>query len=283
MVNPEQAEGMSSGKSLQSEDNSIQPEDDSPQPEDNSLEHFKAHHHPRLIAKRLADGPESVFIKDFVYGAVDGAITTFAIVAGVAGAGLSAGIIIILGFANLLADGFSMAVSNYLGTRAENQHRINVRQMELDEIEQFPEGEKEEVRQIFARKGFKGKLLEDAVEVITADREKWIDTMVQEEHGLSLQDHDAFKAGLATFVAFCLVGFVPLITYVANWIFPGTIANPFFWSILLTGIAFFWVGAVKGQFVSQHWLLSGLETVGVGGIAAGMAYGVGVLLKGIVG
>ncbi len=59
--------------------------------EKNSLKHFKAHHDPHLIAKRLANGPESVFIKDFVYGAVDGAITTFAIVAGVAGAGRTAG------------------------------------------------------------------------------------------------------------------------------------------------------------------------------------------------
>ena len=253
-----------------------------PSSEDN-LEHVKAHHHPRLIAKRLADGPESIYLKEFIYGAVDGAITTFAIVAGVAGAGLSAGVIIILGFANLLADGFSMAVSNYLGTRAENQHRVNVRQMELEEIEKFPEGEKEEVRQIFARKGFEGKLLEDTVEVITSDKEKWIDTMVQEEHGLSLTDHNGFKGGLATFTAFCLVGFIPLITYVINWIFPNTIAAPFFWSTLLTGIAFFWVGAVKGRFVSHHWLFSGLETVGVGGIAAGMAYGVGVLLRGLVG
>jgi len=261
--------------------NSLEPEGSLEREE--SLKHFKAHHDPHLIAKRLADGPESVFIKDFVYGAVDGAITTFAIVAGVAGAGLSAGIIIILGFANLLADGFSMAVSNYLGTRAENQHRIKVRQMELDEIERFPEGEEEEVRQIFARKGFEGQLLEDAVEVITSDREKWIDTMVQEEHGLSLQDHNAFKAGVATFVAFCLVGFVPLITYVVNWIFPGTIDNPFAVSAVLTAVAFFWVGAVKGKFVAQHWLLSGLETVGVGGIAAGMAYGVGMLLRGLVG
>lgn len=250
---------------------------------ESSLEHFKAHHHPHLIAKRLADGPDSIYLKEFIYGAVDGAITTFAIVAGVAGAGMSAGVIIILGFANLLADGFSMAVSNFLGTRAENQHRVKVRQMELDEIEKFPEGEAEEVRQIFAMKGFEGQLLEDAVEVITSDNEKWIDTMLQEEHGLSLQAHNAFKAGLATFVAFCLVGFVPLITYVANWISPGLISNPFGWSAAMTGVAFFWVGAVKGKFVSHYWLLSGLETVVVGGIAASMAYGVGVLLKGLVG
>lgn len=250
---------------------------------ESSLEHFKAHHHPRLIAKRLADGPESVYLKEFIYGAVDGAITTFAIVAGVAGAGMSSGVIIILGFANLLADGFSMAVSNFLSTRAENQHRLKVRQTELDEIEKFPEGEKEEVRQIFAMKGFEGQLLEDAVAVITSDNEKWVDTMLQEEHGMTLQGHDAFKGGLATFSAFCLVGFVPLMTYVINWVLPGYISNPFGWSVGLTVVAFFWVGAVKGKFVAHHWLLSGLETVGVGSIAAAMAYGVGVLLKGLVG
>ncbi len=248
-----------------------------------SLDHAKDHHHPHLIAKRLADGPDSIYLKEFIFGAVDGAITTFAIVAGVAGAGMAPGVVIILGFANLLADGFSMAVSNFLGIRAENQHRINVRQMELEEIEKFPEGEKEEVRQIFAMKGFKGQLLEDAVEVIVSDKEKWVDTMLQEEHGMSLQEHDAVKGGLATFVAFCIVGFVPLITYVTNWVLPGTVENTFGWSIALTAVAFFWVGAVKGKFVEQYWLLSGLETVGVGGIAAAMAYGVGVLLKGLVG
>lgn len=250
---------------------------------ENTLEHVKAHHDPRLIAKRLAEGPESVYLKEFIYGAVDGAITTFAIVAGVAGAGLSAGVVIILGFANLLADGFSMAVSNYLGTRAENQLRLKIREMEREEIERFPEGEEEEVRQIFARKGFEGELLEDAVGVIVSDQEKWIDTMLQEEHGMSLNEHSAFRAGLATFGAFCLVGFIPLITYVLNWIFPGLVDDPFAWSAILTCVAFFWVGAAKGRFVSHHWLLSGLETVGVGGIAAGMAYGVGVLLRGLVG
>jgi len=247
------------------------------------LEEYKAHHDPRLIAKRLDEGPDSVYLKEFIYGAVDGAITTFAVVAGVAGAGLSAGVIIILGFANLLADGFSMAVSNYLGTRAENQHRQKIRQRENEEIETFPEGEIEEIRQIYARKGFEGELLEEAVDVIVSDRDKWVDTMVQEEFGLPLQSHNAFKAGLATFVAFCVVGFIPLMTYVSNWVQPGLVAQPFLWSCVLTGVAFFWVGAMKGRFVDQHWFVSGLETVGIGGIAAGMAYGVGVLLQGIVG
>lgn len=246
-----------------------------------SEQEYRSHHQPHKIAERLALGPDSVYLKDFVYGAIDGAVTTFAVVAGVAGAGLSSGIIIILGFANLIADGFSMAVSNYLGTRAENQHRDKMRALERREIREYPQGEREEVRQIYALKGFEGQLLEDIVEVITADEERWIDTMIQEEHGMALQQHNAIKAGIATFVAFLLIGLIPLLTYLANWIVPGLIARPFFWSCILTVVSFYWVGAAKGRFVDQNRLISGLETVGIGGLAALMAYTVGVLLKGL--
>lgn len=250
-----------------------------------SREEYAAKHSAAQIADRLGEGPSSVYLKDFVYGAIDGAVTTFAVVAGVAGAGLSPGIIIILGFANLVADGFSMAVGNFLGTRSENQYRAQTRKREHDEIEKWPEGEREEVRQIYAGKGFEGELLEQVVEVITSDHERWVDTMIQEEHGMSLHDHDATKAGLATFVAFSLVGLIPLIPYLINWVSPGLISTAvngsFWWSCALTGVAFFWVGALKGRFVNQSRLVAGAETVGIGGVAAAMAYGIGVILKGL--
>ncbi|MEZ0152609.1 MAG: VIT1/CCC1 transporter family protein [Candidatus Reddybacter sp.] len=243
---------------------------------------YQAIHTPERIAKRLQHGPSSVYLKDFVYGAVDGAVTTFAVVAGVAGAGMSAGVIIVLGFANLLADGFSMAVSNYLGTRAENQFRAETRKREQDEIYKWPEGEREEVKQIYALKGFEGDLLDQVVDVITADNERWIDTMLQEEHGMSLQDHHPGKAGFATFVAFSLIGLIPLLPYLLNWINPGAVASAFFWSSALTAAAFLWVGAVKARFVNQSRLVGAVETLGIGGIAAVLAYGAGVMLKGLV-
>lgn len=246
-----------------------------------SREIYKSTHTPGQIAERLEGGPDSVYLKDFIYGAIDGAVTTFAVVAGVAGAGLSSGIIIILGFANLLADGFSMAISNYLGTRAENQLRGKVRAREMDEIIKYPQGEREEIRQIFAAKGFEGKLLEDVVDVITADRDRWVDTMLLEEHGMLIEDHNATKGGIATFVAFCVVGLIPLLPYLANWLAEGAIAAPFIWSSVLTGIAFLVVGAMKARFINQSWLLSSLETLAIGGVAAVLAYGVGVLLKGL--
>ncbi len=250
--------------------------------EKHGREVYKATHTPGQIADRLDSGPDSIYLKDFIYGAIDGAVTTFAVVAGVAGAGLPSGIIIILGLANLLADGFSMAVSNYLGTRAENQYRDKARQRELDEIQQYPQGEREEIRQIYARKGFEGQLLEEVVAVITADRKQWVDIMIQEEHGMALQDHNATKGGVATFVAFCIVGLIPLLPYLANWLVADAVAAPFLWSSLLTGAAFLVVGAMKARFIDQSWLKASLETLAIGGIAAVLAYGVGVLLKGLV-
>lgn len=239
-------------------------------------------HSPEAVANRLAQGPKQIFVKDFVYGGIDGAVTTFAVVTGVAGAGFSSVVIIVLGLANILADGFSMAIGNYLGTKADNQHLANERREELNEVEANPEGEREEVRQIYAAKGFEGQLLEDVVSVITADKKRWVDTMLQEEHGLQLQESKPGKAALVTFMAFAFVGALPLIPFLINWWIDGFIARPFLWSCVITMIAFFCVGALKGRFVNHSWYRSGIETFLVGGVAAFLAYVVGLFLGGII-
>ena len=247
----------------------------------NTRKHIESHSKD-AIATRLAEGPQHSYLKDFIYGAIDGAVTTFAIVAGVAGAGLSNGVIIVLGLANLVADGFSMAVSNYLGTKAELQFRQKARKTEYEHIKLFPEGEKEEVRQIFANKGFKGDDLERVVEVITSDRERWVDSMLQDELGIPLESPNPLRAGAYTFIAFFVIGSIPLLSFLVNWFFPETNINPFSISILLTAIAFFIIGTAKAPFISQHWLVSGFETLGIGGIAAAIAYYIGHLLKGFI-
>ncbi len=251
--------------------------------EKKSLEALKAEHTPDAIRRRLSDGPGHSYLRDFIYGAIDGAVTTFAVVAGVAGAGLSAGIVIILGIANLVADGFSMAASNYLATRAEHQQRERARQQERRHIERFPAGEREEIRQIFKNKGFEGDDLEHAVDIITSDVERWIDTMMQDELGLPLAGPSPIKAGSVTFIAFLVVGAVPLLTFTLNMISPGAIAAPFAVAMTLTCIAFFIVGACKSRFIDQRWWLAGLETLGIGGAAAAIAYLIGMFLKSLAG
>ncbi|WP_197911749.1 VIT1/CCC1 transporter family protein [Kineobactrum salinum] len=195
-----------------------------------------------------------------------------------AGAGLSSGIIIILGLANIVADGFSMAVSNYLGTKTDSEHVANMRSEERAEIHSDPEGEREEIRQIYAGKGFSGEQLEQVVAVITADHTRWVDTMLQEEHGLSLESTNAAMAALTTFAAFALVGLLPLLPFLVNWSLPGFVPAPFAVSSLITLVAFFLVGAVKGQFVKVSGYRSGFETLLVGGAAALLAYIVGFVL-----
>lgn len=239
-------------------------------------------HTPRAIRARLGETPTPSYLSDFIYGAIDGAVTTFAVVAGVAGASLDESVVIILGAANLIADGFSMAVSNFLGSRAERQQRERARREEQQHIRLVPEGEREEIRQIFASKGFEGEDLDRVVDVISSDPEIWTDTMMSEELGYGLTEPNEFRAALSTLVAFLTIGFLPLLVFVYDFAAPGDVEDPFTWSALMTGIAFFVVGGMKSRFVDQVWWRSALETLAVGSLAAVLAYFAGVLLADVV-
>ena len=244
-------------------------------------EQLRKEHQPEVVAKRIAGAPLQNYLRDFVYGSIDGCVTTFAVVSGVIGADLPVNVVVILGFANLFADGFSMAVSNYLGTRAEEQLLRRARRTEENHIDIIPEGEVEEIREIFRQKGFDGELLERVVKVITSDRRLWVETMLQDEWGLSLVGPNARKAAAVTFCAFVAVGFIPLLPFTFSLGKDISSAQLFAASSVLTGLAFFAVGALKSRFGVEHWFRAGAETLLLGGAAATVAYVVGVLLRGI--
>ncbi|CAN5406926.1 hypothetical protein BH23BAC1_BH23BAC1_29720 [soil metagenome] len=153
------------------------------------------------------------YISEFVYGGIDGAITTFAVVAGAEGAGLEISIVIILGLANLVADGFSMSVGNFFSNKAERDSYEKHKAIEIWEVENLREKEIEEVREIYAAKGFKGKLLDQVVEVIISNKEVWVDTMMKEELEMIKDDKTPVKTASVTFVSFVLIGSVPLLSY----------------------------------------------------------------------
>jgi vacuolar iron transporter family protein len=238
-------------------------------------------HTPEAIRARLQDGPDQSYIRDFIYGAIDGAVTTFAVAAGAIGADLSGGVVVVLGVANLFADGISMAVSNYLGTRADRDVVAELRRSEAEQIDLIPEGEREEIRQLYAAKGFEGADLERVVEVITADRNRWVDAMIQEEHGLQLEGPRPLSAATATFIAFLAVGSLPLIPFFVDQVSSGSVNNPFLWSAVLTAAAFLAVGAAKGLTLGLKVTRSAAETFAVGGLAASAAWIVGYVLRGV--
>ena len=234
-------------------------------------------HSPDAIRKRLESGPQHNYLRDWIYGGIDGAVTTLAVVTGVAGAELSSWIILALGFANLFADGFSMAASNYLGTKSEHDDWRRLQTIENRHIDLAPEGEREEVRQIFARKGFEGEELERIVELITADRERWIQTMLMDEYGLPHAIRSPWIAAFSTFTAFLICGIVPLLPYLF------VSANSLTLSVTLTGVVFFVIGSVKSRWSTSSWWYSGFTTLVIGGIAASLAYFTGVIIKWLLG
>lgn len=226
-------------------------------------------HSPADIAARLSRPQRASLLKDFVYGGVDGSITTFAIVSGVWGAQLPIRTVIILGLANLVGDGFSMAASNYLGTRAEKENARRFRETEEKHIARYPEGEREEIRQIYARKGLAPPALDQVVEAICSDRDRWVDTMLVEEHGLSLTPHSPLRSAGATFAAFVFCGAIPLLSFAI-----GT-ERPFELAAVLTAVTFFMIGSAKSRWSTASWWASGLHTLAIGSAASAMAYLIG--------
>jgi VIT1/CCC1 family predicted Fe2+/Mn2+ transporter len=239
--------------------------------------HLEHGHHPRDIARRLQQGPRISYLRDWVYGGIDGTVTTFAVVAGVVGAELSTNALLILGTANLLADGFSMAAANYSGTKAEIEEYEQVRRMEERHVEFAPDGEREEIRQIFQAKGFSGEALDSAVDVITAKRERWIDTMMTEEHGLPPISRSPAQAALWTFLAFLLCGAIPLLPFAVGA--PGSALA----STVMTGVTFFLIGSLRSRWSPAPWWRTGMETFLIGIAAAGLAYLAGVTVAGLIG
>lgn len=221
-------------------------------------------------------------IEDFVYGGTDGAITTFAVVSGAFGASLSISVILILGFANLLADGFSMSIGNYLSGKTHKEYIEKERKKEEWSIDNLAEEEKEEIREIYKNKGFKDDLLEDLVKVITSKRKVWIDTMMKEELGLVYDKRKPKDTAITTFIAFNLLGLIPLSPFVGINIIGITDISSnyaFIISSVFTAISFFVIGIVKGKIVKKSWIKSGFHTVAIGGIASAVAYTVGYLLS----
>src|SRR5574341_612537 len=204
------------------------------------------------------------YFEDFTYGSIDGAVTTFAIVAGAIGSTLSPSIVLIFGFANLFGDGFSMAIGNYLAAKTRMEYIEKEKRREEWEIDNLAEQERQEIRDIYANKGFKDELLEELV--LIEGKRRPMDTAI------------------STFTGFNIIGIIPLVPFVFFFITESNLSSSdaFQYSVIFTAIAFFLVGIMKGRIVKRSLFKSGIYTLAVGGIAAMVAYVVGYLLSLVV-
>jgi VIT1/CCC1 family predicted Fe2+/Mn2+ transporter len=220
--------------------------------------------------------PQLNYLRDWVYGGIDGVVTTFAVAAGAVGAEMAGRVVIILGLANLLADGFSMAAGNYSGTKADIDDYRRLRELEEAAITSQPEVERADLARIYRAKGFNGGQVDRIVALLTSRRRVWVDTMIQEEHGLTPVLRSPLKAALSTFAAFLICGTVPLVPFIFQFEAAAVAAT------VMTALVFFAIGSIKSRWSLQHWLLSGIETLVIGMIAAGLAFVIGWGLHQIV-
>ena len=213
-------------------------------------------------------------IRDFILGFQDGTVNTLGLVLGVATAVQSSKIVLISGLVTAFAESVSMAAVAYTSTKAAKEFYDSQLQKEKREIEEIPNMEVQEIRDIYSKKGFKGKQLESIVKKITSDKELWLETMMSEELRLFPEDYEKpFKSALIVGLAAVVGSLVPVLPFFFLPIKLGMI-----YALILSVFALFTVGAIKAKMTIGNWKKSGLEMAIVGTVAALVGYFVGAFL-----
>ncbi len=212
-------------------------------------------------------------VREIVFGFNDAAISILALIAGVIGGALTRGQAIVAELSGIIGGAISMAIGAYISTKSEIEHHRSEIVREKEEIRDFPEIEREELRQIYLRKAhFTEEELEIILNRLTGDPKVFLDTMMKEELGLFEDRFESpYKVALIMFIAFIWGGLFPIIPFLLfSTPFAGLLA-----SSLATFFALFCIGAWKTTFTLRHWLSSGLEMVFIGILAAVVPYFLG--------
>lgn len=219
------------------------------------------------------------FIKNIVFGGLDGIITTFAVVSGATGGGLGVDVILILGFSNIFADALSMGVGDAVSSKAEHEYIRAERRREAWEFENFKEGEIKEMVDLYESKGMSRADAQLVIKTMSKYEDFFIDVMMLEELQLVVpgDDENPMLDGAVTFASFVVFGLVPLLSYA---IFAAADLNLqtqdlFTIACVLTVISLFILGAIKSQFSVKPWWRGGLEIMTMGTFTAATAYFIG--------
>ncbi|MBI2549936.1 VIT1/CCC1 transporter family protein [Candidatus Woesearchaeota archaeon] len=219
---------------------------------------------------------EGKLIREVVFGIQDGIVTVIAVVAGVSVLG-DKGIIMLSAVAGLLGETISMSLGGYLSTKSQNDYYREELRKEKEHIEKFPEWERQEVREFYAAKGFKGRELETIVRIITSSKESWLEVMRAEEFGFPKEPDKPVVVGSVIGLASVAGGILPIIPF----LFPSVTAEAGVVSSVTLAIgSLFAVGAARTFFTRKNWFTSGFEMAAIGAIAAAATFSIGKLLTG---
>jgi VIT1/CCC1 family predicted Fe2+/Mn2+ transporter len=235
------------------------------------------------IADKFAE-----YFKEVIYGGIDGIVTTFAVVAGFAGAAisnsettqLSFAVVLLFGLANLFADAASMGLGNFLSVRSEKDLYSAKRNIELSEMQANPETEVAETLILLRQKGFTETDAITLTGIYRTNEEYWLDFMMNNEHEMSdPRGENEIFTGTATFLSFMIFGAIPLLPFMLQS--AGDPQTTFIYSSIGTLIALIVLGLMKWKVVGSGLKSSLIEVVLVGGTAAILAYYVGTFFAGL--
>lgn len=213
-------------------------------------------------------------IRDFILGFQDGLVNTLGLVLGVASAVQSTKIVLVSGLVTTFAESISMAAVAYTSTKAAHEFYESQLQREQKEINEIPHMEAQEIRDIYFKKGFRGRQLEGIVKKITSNKKLWLDTMMIEELKLSPTDYDKpLKSTLVVGLSAVLGSSIPVLPF-----FFLDVKLGMGYALVLSIITLFIVGSLKAKITIGNWKKSGLEMMIVGTFAALVGYLVGSLL-----
>ncbi|MBI2144090.1 VIT1/CCC1 transporter family protein [Candidatus Woesearchaeota archaeon] len=218
---------------------------------------------------------EGKLIREVVFGIQDGIVTVIGIIAGVSVLG-NKSIILLSAMAGLLGETISMTLGGYLSTKSQNEFYEQELRKEKEHLEKFPEWEKQEVREFYSAKGFKGRELDSIVKIITSSKERWLDIMRAEEFGFPKELDKPVTVGVVIGFASIAGGFLPVIPF----LLPLGVQAAVIAAITIALATLFAGGAARTFFTKKNWLVSGMEMMAIGLVAAAASYGIGLLLTG---
>ncbi|MGG0658648.1 VIT1/CCC1 transporter family protein [Rummeliibacillus pycnus] len=211
----------------------------------------------------------SDLIRDIVIGMSDGLTVPFALAAGLSGSISNASLVVVAGVAEIAAGSIAMGLGGYLAARTDEEHYASELDRERREIVELPEREREEVADILREWNLPESAINEAVAAMTKDPEKWADFMMKYELGLEKPEPKRALTSSATIGgSYILGGLIPLFPYM---VIPNA-NSALFISVIMTLIALFIFGFVKGTFTGSKPFKSAIQTTLVGGLAAGIAF-----------